>query len=125
MWFETKHRNLALFAAFVCVLAGAFGFGDEPDERLFRSRTSRCSRTGSACQSHQVLDNLHDEHLSILEHGSSSAGDSEAKALPERRDSAPPQLSQLVLPVRRIDPLRTGFVLRDRGRAPPSFVSLF
>ena len=123
MWFETKHRNLALFAALVCVLGGAFGFGDEPDERLFRNRTSHCSRSGAASQSHQVLDNLHDEHLSILEHGSSSAGDSAAKALPVRRDSAPAQDSRWLVSFERIDPPGTGFLRLARGRAPPSLFS--
>lgn len=63
MWFEIKHRNWALFCTFVCVLRGAFGLGDDADERLFRNRV-RGSRGGCGySQVHQVLDSVHEDVL--------------------------------------------------------------
>lgn len=57
---DVKHRHLTLFLTLFCVLAGAFGMGEQPDERLFRSRTNHRARSS---QSHQVLDSIHEDLL--------------------------------------------------------------
>lgn len=55
---HVQYRHLPLFLTLFCVLAGAFGMGEEPDERLFRSRANHRTRCS---QSHQILDSIHED----------------------------------------------------------------
>lgn len=123
MWIHVKHRNLTLFAAMACVLAGAFGLGEEPDERIFRNRSSHNrARSARGCQSqiHQVLDCIHEEILVASLGQSRPGGDPDFASVvpvsPNRaalvaidriRDSADPQTHP------------AGFARMAPGRAPP------
>lgn len=71
-WIDVKHRPLTLFLTLFCVLAGAFGMGEEPDERLFRSRTNHRARSS---QSHHVLDGIHEDLLGGADQAASRGND--------------------------------------------------
>jgi hypothetical protein len=117
MWFDVKHRNLALLSAFVCVLAGSFGMGDEPNERIFRNRT-RHTRAGHT-QCHVVLDSVHEECASAFATGRHS-GASSSSSLPQRViESHAPFAGFEMLTLREVLPPGSVTVSSVRGRAPP------
>jgi len=117
MWFDVKHRNLALLSTFVCVLAGAFGMGEEPDERIFRSRT-RPTRSGHT-QCHMVLDSIHEECASAFASGRHSGASSPGVLPVARLESATPFLGFEMLTVRELLPPGSVSVVTIRDRAPP------
>jgi hypothetical protein len=126
MKFVAQHRNLTLACAFLCVLGGAFGFGDESDQRIFRSRT-RSARGGAHRQCHQVLDSIHDDvlaHFANETPGSGGNGDSgshfwdvESPIAFALYEGEPKFLVPANGVLRRLPP----GVRRNAGRAPPFF----